>query len=148
MDARAVLACMAYVDLNPIRAAMASTPEESDYTSVQERIKHPHIDCLAPFKDQADDGIPVNLKDYLQLVDWSGREIKNHKRGYIPTTTPPILRRLQMGAAPVLGYLARDDLTLPSAIGPIDKLRTFAESVGRKFIKGHALGRRLCPERV
>ena len=41
LDERAVLACMAYVDLNPIRAAMARTPEQSDYTSIQERINQP-----------------------------------------------------------------------------------------------------------
>jgi hypothetical protein len=29
------LACLAYVDLNPIRAGLAMTPESSDYTSVQ-----------------------------------------------------------------------------------------------------------------
>jgi len=148
LDPRAVLACMAYVDLNPIRAAMATTPEESDYTSIQERIRHPHNDCLAPFSEQSDGAKPFSLKDYLELVDWSGREIQNHKRGYIPNTRPPILRRLQMDAAPVLDYLAKDDLLSPSAIGPIHKLRAFAESVGRKFIKGHALGNRLCPEKV
>ena len=37
-DAGAALACMAYVDLNPVRAGIASTLEESEFTSVQERI--------------------------------------------------------------------------------------------------------------
>ena len=38
LDQAAVIACMAYVDLNPIRAAIAKTPEDSAYTSIQLRI--------------------------------------------------------------------------------------------------------------
>jgi len=38
LDEPALLAAMAYVDLNPVRAGMAETPEASDYTSVQERL--------------------------------------------------------------------------------------------------------------
>lgn len=39
VDEASLLACAAYVDLNPIRAAMAQTLEASDHTSVQRRIK-------------------------------------------------------------------------------------------------------------
>ena len=148
LDVRAVLACMAYVDLNPIRAAMAKTPEQSDYTSIQERILHPENSWLRPFAEQDENGIPFGLKDYLELVDWGGREIKYNKRGYIPAHKPPILTRLKMDAAPVLDYLSRADQPVFGAMGPVSKLRAFAQSVGRSFIKGHLLGKRLCPERT
>jgi len=136
------------VDLNPIRAAMASTPEQSDYTSIQERTRHPESEALMPFKRQDENSIPINLKDYLDLVDWGGREVKHNKRGYIPASAPPILTRLKMDAAPVLDYLARDDLPGFGALGPVSMLKAFANSVGRKIIKGHAFANRLCPERA
>jgi REP element-mobilizing transposase RayT len=37
-DEAAIAACMVYVDLNPVRAGLAATPEQSDFTSAQERI--------------------------------------------------------------------------------------------------------------
>jgi REP element-mobilizing transposase RayT len=39
LDEASIAACMVYVDLNPIRAGVAGTPEESDFTSIQERIR-------------------------------------------------------------------------------------------------------------
>ena len=96
---------MAYVDLNPIRAKMAKTPESSDYTSIQQRIKalqknKPASACLKKFDGihQNSKGIPFKLKDYIELVDWTGRVIREDKRGAIDSQLPSILQRLGLEA--------------------------------------------------
>ena len=38
LDENAVLACSVYVDLNPIRAGLCTTPEQSEYTSAYQQI--------------------------------------------------------------------------------------------------------------
>ncbi len=109
LDEKALAACMAYVDLNPIRANMAKTPETSDHTSVKHRSKkakttqnpnHPNqqVKALMPFvgnpRQPMPDGLPFRLSDYIELVDWTGRIIRKDKRGAIQKSIPPILDRL------------------------------------------------------
>lgn len=48
LDERALLTCMAYVDLNPIRAGMAQSLGDSEFTSIKERIESKSTDLL-PF---------------------------------------------------------------------------------------------------
>ncbi|MFC4259849.1 transposase [Marinobacter lacisalsi] len=118
---QALLSCMAYVDLNPVRADMAKTPESSDHTSIQERIAprfnlseaiqsqseqlflrqfplplRPLLDFEGAVTNEPQRGILFSLCDYLELVDFTGRIIPPSKRGYIPEHQPPILKRLEL----------------------------------------------------
>ena len=45
LDETAILACEAYVGLNPIRAAIAETVEDSDFTSAQKRCCDVRAKC-------------------------------------------------------------------------------------------------------
>ena len=104
LDEAAVLTCMAYVDLNPIRAKMALIPEKSDYTSIQARIKAAlkgeQPKSLLPFigneKQNQPKGVNFELQDYLQLVDETGRIICEDKRGSISASSSKILNRLNI----------------------------------------------------
>ncbi len=147
LDERAVLACMAYVDLNPIRAAIASTPEASDYTSIQARIRQPEDHHLLPFADEpVREGampLPYGLKDYLDLVDWAGRSVSTAKRGAIPTNAPPILERLSLQRGELLKYLTRPGEEPLRALGSADQLKAMAQSLGLKFLHGMSWGKRM-----
>lgn len=137
LDERALLTCMAYVDLNPVRAAMAKTPEQSDYTSIQERIKEKETNLLGFGKTKND--LPFSLSGYLDLVDYSGRAILKNKRGYIPKNIPEILDRLNLEPDTWIDELMGFKSIGFSAVGTVDQLKEFCSSVGKKFAIGYRL---------
>lgn len=112
LDQQAVLSAMVYVDLNPVRAGIAKTPEESDFTSIQERINSfvsakrtkgcldiqplslkPFITC----DGGRGHAIDFELKDYIELVDKTGRQLRDNKPSKkIPDSLEPILSRLSI----------------------------------------------------
>ncbi|MCU7866014.1 MAG: transposase [Candidatus Thiodiazotropha sp. (ex Lucinoma borealis)] len=112
LDEKALAACMAYVDLNPVRAGIAQTPEASEFTSIAERTAqtkrhtdNPALSSLQPThllpfvgnpRAEMPKGLPFQLTDYLQLIDWTGRAILENKQGFIPNNLPPMLERLQI----------------------------------------------------
>ncbi len=133
-DEAAIAACMVYVDLNPVRAGLATTPEQSDFTSARERIadlksadavstadakdqriehgeragwlapielepKRTKVRERAPSRRASNRGcVFMSLPEYLQLLDWTGRQVKPGKRGSVPKAAPPILDRLNLSA--------------------------------------------------
>ena len=42
------------------------------------------------------DGLPFRLVDYLELIDWTGRQIREDKRESIDSAAPCILKRLDI----------------------------------------------------
>lgn len=134
LDERALLTCMAYVDLNPIRAAMAQTPEDSDYTSIQERIRSKKSTLLN--LGFSDDDIPFGLGDYCALVDATGRAIITNKRGFIPSDLPPILQRLNLNSNTWLDELNQFKTKGHTAVGTVQQLKDFCQSVNKKWRNG------------
>lgn len=92
---------------------MAKTPETSEHTSFKARAKkakdahspnHPNQQekSLMPFvgnpRHDMPQGLPFKLTDYLELVEITGRVIREDNRGYIEKHQPPILQRLGIEA--------------------------------------------------
>ena len=125
LDERALLTCMVYVDLNPIRAAIANTPETSDYTSIQERILNKDTQLVGFGRDECE--LPYTLSDYLDLVDVTGRAIREDKAGFIPEELPRILDRLQLPADSWLEEFKQFKSKHYTAIGTVQQIRRFCK---------------------
>ncbi|MEL0629423.1 hypothetical protein [Psychromonas aquatilis] len=150
LDEEALLTCMAYVDLNPIRAKMSESVESSEYTSVYERIhgiahtgeksdryyftKKPLFAFLDKEHEVNQHGIPFSFIDYLELVDWSGRILREDKRGLIPSAHPRLLNVLNLDSDTWLSLASRFGKDYQGAVGSLEELALFASHTGKKWI--------------
>ena len=192
VDDAAVLACSMYVDLNPIRAGLAETPEESEYTSAKVRIdarnrrkrtarnKKPRgkkrqadtraaDDWLCPIlseaevrasRERADDTpemkqtstqpdagtitaatpspsfLPMRVDDYLRLLDWTGRQIRDDKPGAIPNRLVPILDRLALTDGTLLEAIGQFGKSFRRCVGAGEKVDAKAAEAGKSWFQG------------
>jgi REP element-mobilizing transposase RayT len=152
LDEAALATCMAYVDLNPIRAQMADAPESSDYTSVKNRIDTAQTEPdtaepaqptpLFPFvgypRQDMPVGLPFRLQDYLELVDWTGRQIRSDKRGSIDQQTPPILERLDIDAEHWVYNTQHFESQFKGIVGTVLSIKAQCHRLGYQRIPGLA----------
>ena len=166
LDDAALLACMQYVDLNPVRANIASSAESSDFTSAQDRIVDLKLaeevstaeaqdnriehgrraGWLAPIplepKRQAVRAkktdrrasskgcLQMGLGDYLQLLDWTGRQIRSDKRGAMPANLEPLFERLGISTELWVDCVVNFRKWFRSSVGRPKSMEAAAEARG------------------
>ncbi|MCS5709174.1 hypothetical protein CC99x_009675 [Candidatus Berkiella cookevillensis] len=166
LDEGALLSAMVYVDLNPVRAGIVQKPEDSEFTSIYERIQHiskqlkvnkpksikqlkrekagiynslAQPKSLVPFANISkhdSHAIDFQLSDYLELVDYTGRVIREDKEaGSIPEHLAPILSRLQFEPKNWISLVKNLGKSFAHAVGSEILLLNFAKE-GRKGLKG------------
>ena len=146
LDETAVLSCMAYVDLNPVRAGVVATPESGPYTSIRRRVRvsASHGPDLRPIASSIRSWEPpLTTSQYLALVDWTGRTLHLAKKDVIPPDVPPILERLSMRSKQWLTQVPATESRYWRAIGRSDAMLARAESSGLKWLRGIGLARML-----
>ena len=158
LDDAALAACMAYVDLNPVRAQMADTPEQSKHTSIKKRAEkakratqanhsNQQVKELHPFvgnpRQNLPKGIQMRLTDYLELVDWTGRVLRDDKRGAISQNAEDILTRLGVDDSQWLTMASEFEQCFKTFAGNEQRLRSACDAMNYQRPPGLGDCRRL-----
>jgi hypothetical protein len=159
LDEAALLAAMAYIDLNPVRAGMAETPETSDYTSIQDRLGAAPAACasgvdvpkallpqapLMPFDatGRTEWAIPFAFDDYLELVDWTGRAVHPAKSS-IAAGQPKILDLIGVNGEAFIAFATRFLKEFGSAVGAPSALIDLCARRQIKYLRGINTARKI-----
>lgn len=165
LDEVALLSCMAYVDLNPVRADVADDLTSSDFTSVQQRLFEiskerkrkatldtalvARVEVQEKLKDELGvqgqpeaplmafsgsvhtpihSALPFAEADYLELVDKTGRVVREDKRGFIKEKIPRLVSQYNLDPEQWLKNVKQFHRRYGRAAGSVEKMKKFAES--------------------
>lgn len=143
LDEAAVIAAMTYVDLNPIRAGVADRLETSQHTSVAARLEAVAADPalaqigLMPLAGLASSiGLSISAAQYIDLVDWTARQIHPGKRGVVADEVPRALDRLDVSADRWSVEVKGIGSHYWRAVGSGQALLDKAAAMGQRWLKG------------
>jgi len=116
----------------------SATPQFEQATPSDSHAQQPAD--LLPFVGgehvDASRGIAFTLPDYLQLVDWTGRAVRDDKRGAIPAHIQPIFQRMGLKHEEWLEIVQNFGRRYRLAAGAVDRLRAFGRQLGRYWRQG------------
>lgn len=176
LDDLSLLLCAFYIDLNPIRAEVADTPETSEYTSIHCQIQSEEILEATPDIDPAllPDSFLANIQltedspkeelsklptrasdlgfltisrsEYVIALDVVGRILRNGKKGGIPPDLPPIFKRLKISWKNAIELIAAYDSLFKCFVGNKESLQQKAAKLGGHKLRCPAERRNLLNE--
>ncbi|TQV71674.1 hypothetical protein FLL45_21230 [Aliikangiella marina] len=76
------------------------------------------------------------LKDYIELVEWTGQSIIHPDKATIPTHLKPIFQRLNINQDNWLNQVNHYGRNYYRAVGPLHLIQSFADKLKSKWIKG------------
>ena len=141
LDEAAALTCMAYVDLNPIRAGLTDKLEESEHTGIKRRLEkltpeQLHLTVKAIAGEVRSRTMTLKLDDYLRLVEWTGKTIAYPDKHKIPSSLSSVFERLNLNQAYWVNQVKGFGSSYYRAVGCIEKLKIKAEQLEQCWIKG------------
>ncbi len=157
LDEKALIACAAYVDLNPIRARIATSLMDSEHTSIKRRSlqakqaaqpNHPNQQAtgLLPCTENDSRGLPIRLTEYLALVDWTGRIIREGKRGAITENVPPILSQLNIDPKHWCYLCQNFESRFKTLVGASQHIQQACRQLGQRWAHGIKACREVFPD--
>lgn len=145
LDEKALLACMAYVDLNPIRAKKAHSLEGSDHTSIQKRLslkpdKQRLPAGLLPFADARDlpnpNTLPLTFTEYKELITWTAGYSSGNT-----TSLPETIQELGISESKWLHLATNFEAHTAKLIGNVKQVIVAAQCLGYKRTPGLRVNR-------
>ncbi len=151
LDEKALLSCMVYVDLNPIRASLASTPEDSEYTSIKRRIEckltRKTSTGILPFKsDTACSNqycLNLTFTEYATLLTQTGKAVRDDKAGFIDGEYQASLNQIALSSSQWLKASLEFEQHFSIAVGSVSRIKKFQHTTGRRRLKGVSTARKL-----
>lgn len=145
LDDAAFLACMAYVDLNPVRARIAESPEDSPHTSAHRRAKKFDLSqSLEPLATSiVAHVLDVSEAHYLQLLEWTTIRLNADAAEKSHCSCPSALNRLSLSPNQWLVQVPATESCYWRAVGSVQALLDHAQRVGCRWLRGIGFARHL-----
>ena len=141
LDEGAALTCMAYVDLNPIRAGIAKSLPESQHTGIKKRLETLSEEALNNTIQSLAGRVKsrtmvLKLKDYIELVEWTGQAIVYPNKGKLPAHLSSTLEHLNLKQENWLNQVQSFGHNYYGFVGNLQRLKKKIRTLNQKWMKG------------